>query len=98
MNGARSVTRNKVSTITAPTQARRLRHSSQTASLRSCQKCVLGCVRPASVKSSTPGGVRVTVASAMYVLLSQSLSQTNARVQPAIDEIDEQIHQHKSSG
>src|SRR5262245_42666392 len=98
MNGARSATRNKVSTIMAPTLARRLRHSSLTAFLRSCQKRVLGGARPASVKSSTPRGVRVTVASAMYVLLSQPLSQANARVQQAIDEIDEQIHQYKSGG
>src|SRR5213592_4223532 len=101
MNGARNATRNKVSTITAPMLARRLRHSSQTAFLRKCQKRVLRCARPASVKSSTPRGVRgvrVTVALAMYVLLSQPLSQTNARVQQAIDEIDEQVHQHKGGG
>src|SRR5262249_9588941 len=98
MYGARSATRNKVSTITAPALARRLRHSSLRAFLSSCQTRVPGGARPVSVKSSTPRGVRVTVASAMDVLLSQALSQTNARVQPATDEIDEQIHQYKSRG
>src|SRR5215471_14442346 len=98
MRGARSATRNKVSSMTAPTLARRLRHSSQAAFCRVCQKRLLCCVRTASGKSSTPTGVRGvrgTVALAMYVLLSPPLSQTNARVQPAIGEIDEQIHQHK---
>src|SRR5712691_7193252 len=98
MSGARRATRNKLSIITAPTLARRLRHSSQTAFFRVRQKRAPRRARTASGKSSTPRGVKclgVTVALAMYVLLSQPLSQTNAWVQPAIGEIDEQIHQHK---
>src|SRR5215510_4179088 len=100
MSGASRATRNKVSSITVPTLARRLRHSSQAAFCRVYQKRLRRCVRAASGKSSTPTvvrGVRGMVALAMSVLLSQPLSQTNARVQPAIGEIDEQIHQHKGS-
>src|SRR5215471_10946119 len=99
MNGARTATSNNTSTITAPRVARRLRHSSQAAFLRTCQKRPPRCARTASVKSSTPSGVRGvggTLAFAMYALLIVALAQTNARVQPAIGEIDEQIHHHET--
>src|ERR671932_635529 len=101
MNGARSATRNKMSTITAPMVARRLRHSSQAAFFRPCQKRAQRRARVGSVKSSRPRGVRGVggiVAFAMYILLIVALCQTNARVQPAIGEVDEQIHHHEAGG
>src|SRR5919198_2093933 len=101
MNGARSATRKTMSTITAPMVARRLRHSSQAAFLRRYQKRAQRRTGMGSAKSSRPRGVWGVggiVAFVMYVLLLVALSQTNARVQPAIGEIDEHIHHHKGCG
>src|SRR5215510_10789395 len=101
MNGARSATRHKMSTITAPMVARRLRHSSQAAFLRRCQKRAQRRTKVGSVGSSRPRGERGVggiVAFAMSVLLIVALCQTNAWVQQAIGEVDEQIHHHEACG